>query len=313
MNNIKKKLISILLLILLGAGYLFINEVLDPILNTNPPVNVYLGNDPSLQEHPKAPERDWLNKFAMPEYAGEAYVVINNNEPFFDTKTLKADPYEIYYDLDELGRCTLADAVAGLETMPTEKREKMSEVKPTGWHNNKYDQSLVDGQLLYNRCHLIAFGLCGESANPYNLVTGTRYFNTVGINDFENMVMDYIKETGNHVRYRVTPVFSGNNLVCDGQLTEAYSIEDNGEGICFCIWSFNVQPGIVIDYKTGDNWLDESYSKDYDYVINISKKKVHAKDCEGVSKMSEGNKQYYSGNLEDLLSKGYVLDNACLN
>jgi len=293
--------------------------------------NGYLGNDPELQDHPKAPRRTWAENLDIPEYSGEAYILLNDGNPFFRTDNLEPIPWEMYYDLDEMGRCTLAEGVFGKETMPTEKRGDISSIKPTGWHSVRYHQELVDGESLYNRCHLVAFGLSGESANKYNLVTGTRYFNTDAVNAFENMVMDYIRETENHVRYRVTPVFSGDNLVCDGQVVEAWSIEDNGEGICFCIWSYNVQPGIYIDYLTGDNYLiDENYlaqdsvanghSFDYslkddcigDFVLNIKKKKIHSADCNGVAAMSEKNREDYSGSYNELIEQGFEPDMNCL-
>lgn len=211
---------------------------------------------PDRSQNPKAPERTWITGLIVPEYNGKAYITINGGVPFFETKGLTAESWEVYYALDELGRCTLADAVVGPETMPDRERGNISDIKPAGWQSVKYPQELVEGRSLYNRCHLIAFALSGDDANVCNIVTGTRYFNTEGINSFENMVIDYIRKTGNHVRYRVTPVYTGDNLICDGQLTEAWSIEDKGEGICFCVYSYNVQPGIVIDYATGDSHLD---------------------------------------------------------
>ncbi len=286
---------------------------------------------PDNAEHPKAPELPYLEGLVIPPYSGEPFIMLNDGVPFFDTEPLKPESYEIYYDLDELGRCTLADAVVGKDLMPTEKRGNISSVKPTGWHTTTYPTSLVDGGSLYNRCHLIAFGLCGETANKYNLVTGTRYFNTKGINDFENMVIDYVRETNNHVRYRVTPIFSGDNLVCDGQIVEAWSIEDGGEAICFNVYSYNVQPGIYIDYATGDNWLEEEgrpteaptkapeklplLEEDYEgaFVLNIKTKKFHSADCESAATMSEKNKQAYNGSYNALIRDGYLPDPACLH
>lgn len=287
-------------------------------------------------EHPKAPELDYVKDLQVPPYSGEPYIMLNDGQPFFDTTVLKPESYEIYYDLDELGRCTLADAVCGKDLMPTEKRGSISSVKPTGWVQHTYDKSLVDGESLYNRCHLIAFGLCGEEANKYNLVTGTRYFNTKGINDFENMVIDYIRETNNHVRYRVTPIFTGDNLVCDGQIVEAWSIEDEGDAICFCVYSYNVQPGIVIDYATGENWLADggkpvagdpvkpqeskepenkpllAEDVEGDFVLNVKKHKIHSVDCEAAKTMSEKNREDYTGSYNALIEKGYEPDAACL-
>ncbi len=189
----------------------------------------------------------------IPVYSGDPWVVINGNVPFFSDEEKTTDVFEEYSDLDELGRCGTAYANICQELMPTEKRGDISEIHPTGWHSSRYD--FVDGESLYNRCHLIAHELAGEDANEKNLITGTRYFNVDGMQDFENMVADYVKETGNHVLYRVTPLFDGNDLVARGAVMEAYSVEDEGDGICYCVYAYNVQPGIEIDYATGDNRL----------------------------------------------------------
>lgn len=191
----------------------------------------------------------------IPEYSGEPYSIINNNIPFFTETTTEC--FEEYPELDSLGRCGAAYACVGIDTMPTEERESISEVKPSGWHNKPYD--FVDGGYVYNRCHLIGFQLTGENANERNLVTGTRYMNVKEMLPFENEVADYIASTGNHVMYRVTPVFEGDNLVCSGVLMEAYSVEDDGAGVQFCVFCFNVQPGVSIDYKTGENMEDVTY------------------------------------------------------
>lgn len=190
----------------------------------------------------------------VPEYEGYPWVVVNGNVPFFTDEELAIDTvFETYPDLDELGRCGSAFALVGIETMPTEERESISSVKPSGWHNKSYD--IVDGGYIYNRCHLIGFQLTGENANKSNLITGTRYLNIDGMLDNENEVADYVASTGNHVLYRVTPIFQGDELVARGVLMEARSLEDDGQGVQFCIYAYNVQPGIVIDYETGDNWL----------------------------------------------------------
>ena len=183
-----------------------------------------------------------------------AYVIVNNNEPFFTENDMTVDSFEYYGELDELGRCTVAYASIGKDLMPTEKRGSIGSVKPTGWHTVKYD--IVDGKYLYNRCHLIGYQLTAENANKNNLITGTRYLNVDGMLLFENMVADYIKETNNHVLYRVTPIFTGDNLLADGVLMEAESVEDNGEGISYNVFCYNVQPGVKIDYVTGDSSLE---------------------------------------------------------
>lgn len=190
----------------------------------------------------------------IPEYSGEPYIVINNNQPFFAEKDFSDESYEYYSELDDLGRCGEAIANIGQDLMPTEKRGSIGSVKPTGWHTVKYD--IVDGKYLYNRCHLIGYQLTGENANTKNLITGTRYLNIQGMLPFENMVADYIKETNNHVLYRATPIFEGNNLVASGVLLEGWSMEDNGKSICFNVYCYNVQPGVIIDYVTGDSSLE---------------------------------------------------------
>ena len=182
-------------------------------------------------------------------YTDQAYVAVNDNQPYFSEYDLTGQSDEFYSELDGLGRCGTACARVGVDLMPTEKRESISQVKPSGWQNAKYDN--VDGKYLYNRCHLIGFQLSGENANEKNLITGTRYLNVDGMLPFENMIADYVKETENHVMYRVTPVFEGDNLVASGVLLEAQSVEDQGEDLQFCVYVYNVQPGITIDYATG--------------------------------------------------------------
>ena len=191
----------------------------------------------------------------IPEFSGEPYVPVNGNVPLFVEEEYTTESYEYYSELDELGRCGVTMACIGIDIMPTEDRGSIGSVKPSGWQSVKYD--IVDGKYLYNRCHLIGFQLAGENANKQNLITGTRYLNIEGMLPFENLVADYVKETENHVLFRVTPVFEGDNLVATGVLMEGYSVEDEGEGICFCVFAYNAQPGIVIDYATGDSHLAE--------------------------------------------------------
>lgn len=191
---------------------------------------------------------------AIPAYDGKAYVAVNNNEPFFMDSDMTTTAFENYSDLDSLGRCGVAYANICKEIMPTEKRGKIGMIKPSGWHTVKYD--VIKDRYLYNRCHLIGYQLAGENANPKNLITGTRYLNVEGMLPFENLVADYVNNTGNHVLYRVTPMFSGSNLVANGVLIEAKSVEDNGGGILFNVYCYNVQPGVGINYENGDSWLD---------------------------------------------------------
>ena len=191
---------------------------------------------------------------AIPAYDGKAYVAVNNNEPFFTDSDMTTTAFENYSDLDSLGRCGVAYANIGKDIMPTEERGKIGMIKPSGWHTVKYD--VIKDRYLYNRCHLIGYQLAGENANPKNLITGTRYLNVEGMLPFENLVADYVNNTGNHVLYRVTPMFSGSNLVANGVLIEAKSVEDNGGGIFFNVYCYNVQPGVGINYENGDSWLD---------------------------------------------------------
>lgn len=191
---------------------------------------------------------------AIPAYDGKAYVAVNNNEPFFTDSDMTTTAFENYSDLDSFGRCGVAYANICKDIMPTEERGKIGMIKPSGWHTVKYD--VIKDRYLYNRCHLIGYQLAGENANPKNLITGTRYLNVEGMLPFENLVADYVNNTGNHVLYRVTPMFSGSNLVANGVLIEAKSVEDNGGGILFNVYCYNVQPGVGINYENGDSWLD---------------------------------------------------------
>ena len=196
-----------------------------------------------------------FNLDEIPEFSDLPYVFINENTPFFEESDYTVEPFENYSDLDVLGRCGVAYANICKELMPTEKRGEIGSVKPTGWHTVRYDD-LIEGKYLYNRCHLIGYQLAGENANEKNLITGTRYLNVIGMLPFENEVADYVQETENHVLYRVTPIFQGENLVASGVQMEGYSVEDNGEGICFNVYVYNNQPGITIDYVTGESWIN---------------------------------------------------------
>lgn len=212
------------------------------------------------KDNADGPQEDLVNNNsyvsidAIPAYDGKAYVAVNNNEPFFTDSDMTTTAFENYSDLDSLGRCGVAYANICKEIMPTEKRGKIGMIKPSGWHTVKYD--VIKDRYLYNRCHLIGYQLAGENANPKNLITGTRYLNVEGMLPFENLVADYVNNTGNHVLYRVTPMFSGSNLVANGVLIEAKSVEDNGGGILFNVYCYNVQPGVGINYENGDSWLD---------------------------------------------------------
>lgn len=247
----------------------------------------------------------------LPAYDGSSpYVVVNGNEPGFTEEDMTTDSYETYSELDELGRCGTAWANIGVDLMPTEDRGNISQVKPSGWQTVKYD--IVDGKYLYNRCHLIGFQLTGENANEKNLITGTRYMNVDGMLPFENLVADYVKETENHVLYRVTPVYEGDDLVARGVQMEGLSVEDEGEGVSFNVFVYNVQPGITIDYATGESALSGEESgttsgdEEMSYVLNTSSKKFHKPDCSSVSSISAGNREDYTGTRAALMEEGYA-------
>lgn len=247
----------------------------------------------------------------IPAYNGAPYVEINNNVPDFTDEDKARSSFEQYSSLDYLGRCGAAFALVGVETMPTEERGSIGEVKPSGWHTVRYN-GVVDGNYLYNRCHLLGYQLTGENANERNLITGTRYLNTEGMLPFENRIADYIDATKNHVLLRVTPIFEGKNLVASGVQMEALSIEDKGNGISFNVYCYNVQPQIEIDYATGESRLasetqetTNQESTQQHYILNTNSKKFHLPDCASVDDMSPKNKKDYMGTREDLIDQGY--------
>ena len=249
---------------------------------------------------------------SVPDYSGQAYVEINGNVPYFTDSDMTTRSFESYGELDEYGRCTAAYACVGIETMPTEKRGSIGSVKPSGWQTVKYD--FIDGHYLYNRCHLIGYQLTAENANPNNLITGTRYLNIEGMLPFENMVADYIKETKYHVLYRVTPVFDCENAVARGVEIEAYSVEDLGEGVCFNIFAYNVQPGVMIDYRNGESSISESEIDNIvrEYVINTKSKKYHLAACEYAEQISESNRKEFKGTAKELKELGYKPCGVCI-
>ena len=280
--------------------------------------------------HPQAPSTQdyggpitW-NGEEIPAYSGKAYISLNNGVPTFTEEEYTTKSYEFYSDLDSLGRCGYTMACVGTDIMPTEDRGSISSVKPTGWINKEYD--IVDGRYLYNRCHLIGHQLTGEDANTRNLITGTRYMNVQGMLPFENEVADYVKETENHVLYRVTPVFIGNELLARGVQIEAYSVEDEGDGVFFNVYVYNVQPGIILDYATGENRLDTDPAPEtppaggetpapggetVTYILNTNTKRFHKPDCSSVRDMSEKNKQEYTGDRQSLIDDGYIACGSC--
>lgn len=297
-----KKFLNILLILIVSLSVLsgcsagennFFNDLDITVQSTSDYVNYDLSN--------------------IPDYDGKAYVELNGNVPDFSkSEKTYSESFEEYGKLDSLGRCTYAVSCIGKDLMPTEKRGSIGTVKPSGWHISKYD--FVDGKYLYNRCHLIGYQLTAENANERNLITGTRYLNVEGMLPFENDVADYIEITNNHVYYKVTPIFEGNNLVANGVQMQAYSVEDNGQGISFNVYCYNVQPGVAIDYATGDNQAVASSSitstssdvaDKKTYIVNTKTKKFHNPDCDGVKKMSSSNKKKYKGTRDSLISNGY--------
>lgn len=254
----------------------------------------------------------------VPAYSDKAFILINNGQPDFKESDLRTAAYEYYSPLDSLGRCGYVMACVCKDTMPTGPRGSIGHVNPTGWNNNVYE--IVDGGYLYNRCHLIGWQLTGEDANRSNLITGTRYMNIEGMLPFENMVADYVKDTGNHVMYRITPIYDGNNLLASGVHLEGYSVEDKGAGICFNVYAYNVQPGVVINYATGENHLDEATKEsleetlgegNYAFVVNKSSGTIHIPTCTYAKTMNTENRLESNDTLQNLLGQGYKACSKC--
>ena len=248
-------------------------------------------------------------------YSGSPYCEVNNNQPFFQADELTTESFKQFSDLDSLGRCGVAYACIGADSLPIEERGAIGMIKPSGWHTVRYDD-IIEDKYLYNRCHLIAFELSGENANPQNLITGTRYMNIKGMLPIENRVHSYVENTNQHVMYRVTPVFEGDNLVATGVLMEGYSVEDNGEGVCFNVFCYNVQPHIKINYADGTSEiaflpeLEKTTEVANDdsaitYVLNTNTKKFHYPYCDSVNEMKEKNKQVFTGTREEANEMGY--------
>lgn len=243
----------------------------------------------------------------------QAYSVLNNNAPQFNESEITTVAFEEYSELDELNRCGVAFACLGEEIMPTEERGAIGQIKPSGWQMAKYD--IVDGKYLYNRCHLIGYQLSGENTNEKNLITGTRYMNVDGMLPFENMVADYIKETGNHVLYRVIPVFDGENPLASGVTMEAWSVEDEGEGICFYVYVYNVQPGVDIDYTTGESSLAAPVAEEGEetetFVVNTSSRKFHKESCAQWQSIKEENRQIFDTTRNQMIAWDFKPAGCC--
>jgi len=307
----KKKILSLIAFILIAALSLTSCQLIDRIFGTEDP----------------GPGAIEINGERMPLYSTKAYVNVNGGVPTFTKDEIKTESYEFYSDLDSLGRCGVTHACIGVDLMPTEDRGEIGSVTPSGWkyngksNNNKYDTDLVEGGYIYNRCHLIGHQLAGEDANNKNLVTGTRYLNIEGMLPFENMIADYVKETKNHVMFRVTPIYNGDDLVPSGIHMEGYSVEDNGEGISFNVYAYNVQPGIEINYATGENWLSGKAPEKEDvttqnpdtitYVLNNNSKKFHKSGSSCGNDIKPENRSERTCNRQVLINEGYSPCGTC--
>ena len=323
--NRKPKKISII-------SFLLISLLLCACLNTNNNNDIKIILDSEKNFSSELSSEDTLYKFKyseIPEYSGEPFAILNNGIPYFSDNEIVTQSYENYGELDSLGRCTECIACISLDTMPPEgeKRGDIGNIKPSGWIMKKYN--CVNGQYCINRSHLIAWMLGYENANPNNLITGTRYMN-LEMEELELTTRDYIKETSNHVMYRVTPIFIGEELMCRGVLMEVYSCEDQGKGLCFCQFYYNVQPGLEFDYSTGNSWytgdfLDTDsiavvYDSNYEYnqfdnrkyTININTKKFHLSSCTSVNDIAAQNKMEFNGTIDELINQGFSPCKRCI-
>lgn len=316
----KRKLSNLLLALLLCLALLTGCGTDDLIQSDVPPTATQQNEQtPTASVEVDDSQQGSFDLSQISEYTGDAYIAVNDNLPFFTDDEITDQSFETYSPLDALGRCGVAFACVGQDLMPTEERGSIGQVKPSGWHLVKYD--CVDGKYLYNRCHLIGYQLTAENANERNLITGTRYLNIEGMLPFENQVADYVQQAGNHVLYRVTPVFENDNLLASGVLMEGYSVEDSGNGICFCVYAYNVQPGVQIDYATGESALigetvtepsEQTSAEEPDYVLNNNTRKFHRPNCSSVGDIKASNREDYTGSREALIERGYVPCKRCL-
>lgn len=319
------KIIAVFMAIITALSLMVDKMFRIPPADTDPTTTAYTeesttagSSDITETTHSNSETSTTFSLSQVAEYSGHAYAAVNSNNPYFKTTEITTSVFETYSELDNLGRCGVAYANICKEIMPTDKREDIGSVKPSGWtyngksNNNKYE--FVDGQYIYNRCHLIGFQLAGENANPKNLITGTRYFNVDGMLPFENLVDDYVEETHNHVLYRVTPIYKGTELVARGVLMEGLSVEDNGRGVKFCVFVYNVQPGVTINYATGQNSLTTEKTTtaavSNGYIINTKTLKIHRLNCEHVQTLSS-NLNYVNDNINNLISQGYSKCKVC--
>ena len=311
----KRKILSLIALVMVVVMSLTSCQLLDGLF----------GDDTTTVQN--IPNNIYINGEKIPDFTGKAYVNVNGGVPTFTAEEITTQSYEFYSELDSLGRCGVTHACIGKDLMPTEDREEIGSVTPSGWkyngksNNNKYDTNLVEGGYIYNRCHLIGFQLAGENANNKNLVTGTRYLNIEGMLPFENMIADYVKETNNHVMFRVTPIYDGDNLVPSGIHMEGYSVEDEGESISFNVYAYNVQPGIEINYATGENWLsgeapeiEQTTTQDPNnitYILNKNSMKFHEDGSACGNSVKESNRDTFTGNRQQLIDQGYSPCGTC--
>lgn len=302
MRTLKRALLCLLTLVLV-LNLTGCEAALEEVLNS-------LNEEGVVSVSEDVGEASGLTLDQMPAYDGSPWAAVNNNQPCFADKTT-TKTFETYSGLDQKGRCGVAFANVSQDTMPLEERGPIGTVKPSGWQSVKYD--FIDGKYLYNRCHLIGFQLTGENANPCNLITGTRYLNVEGMLPFENQVADYVRETGNHVLYRATPIFQGDELVARGVELEGWSVEDQGEGICFHVWCWNVQPGVSIDYATGESALTEELEEQQrsSYILNTAQKRFHKPECSAVKGIEETHKQRVRSTREELIQQGYAPCGRC--
>lgn len=312
----KRKILSIIALLLVAVMSLTSCQLFDNLF----------GNEETTTTN-SIPNNIYIGGEKIPDFTNKAYVYVNGGVPTFTQDEIKTQSYEFYSDLDSLGRCGVTHACIGIDLMPTEDRGEIGSVTPSGWkyngksNNNKYDTNLVEGGYIYNRCHLIGHQLAGEDANEKNLVTGTRYLNIEGMLPFENMIADYVKETKNHVMFRVTPIYDGDNLVPSGIQMEGYSVEDNGESISFNVYAYNVQPGIEINYATGENWLSGKAPEpevtttqdpnNITYILNNKSMKFHKDGSACGNSVKESNRGSFTGNRQQLIDEGYSPCGTC--
>lgn len=325
MKHLRRRPTTILVLSLIALGFLWSYVPAAPaiITETVQTVSMVPEQTSSIRQISDEIGTEDVNSFDFPVYNGEEVICLNNNLPSIQESDLVTEDYISLCDLDALGRCGPATACIGLQLLATEPRGSIGMIKPSGWHTIRYE--FVDGKYLYNRCHLVAYQLCGVNSDERNLITGTRYLNLEGMLTLENQVYSYVVSTGNHVFYRVTPRFLGENLLATGVEIEAYSIEDQGKGICFHVFCFNVQPGVVIDYATGGSYVETTITRNNSdvessafvpsegvtYILNTNTKRFHNPTCKSVQEMKAKNRKEFFGTRDELIEQGFIPCGRC--